>query len=126
MNLSGEAIEQFKIDFKIKNLNSEKIIVVHDDLDIAPGKIKLKFNSGSGGHRGVASIIDTVRSKKFYRVKIGIGKPVDNNVVDYVLGKFSLREKEKIVNSIKRAAYAALLLGFYRDISKVSGVIKIL
>ena len=100
MNNSGicirELLEYFKID-------SENVIVFHDDLDVEFGKIKAKFGGSSAGHNGVASI-DKFIGKDYSRVRIGIGKPNSKiSVSDYVLNDFNEDEQqdlEKITNSI--------------------------
>ena len=102
MNLSGESVIKFVNYFKI---NKEDILVIHDDLDLEVGSIKLKENSSSGGHNGIKSIIELLNTKDFKRLKIGIGKNNLFDTKDYVLGKFSEEEKnilkeneEKILN----------------------------
>ena len=100
MNNSGicirELLEYFKID-------SENVIVFHDDLDIEFGKIKAKFGGSSAGHNGIASI-DKFIGKDYSRVRIGIGKPKEKtSAADYVLNDFNEDEKEnldKIINNI--------------------------
>ena len=100
MNNSGicirELIEYFKID-------SENVIVFHDDLDVEFGKIKTKFGGSSAGHNGIASI-DKFIGKEYSRVRIGIGKPKENiEVGDFVLQNFDEDEMpgiEKISNNI--------------------------
>ena len=100
MNNSGvcirELIEYFKID-------SEDVIVFHDDLDAEFGKIKAKFGGSSAGHNGIASI-DKFIGKDYSRVRIGIGKPKDNiEVADYVLQNFDEDEAigvDKILKDI--------------------------
>ena len=100
MNNSGicirELLEYFKID-------SENVIVFHDDLDVEFGKIKAKFGGSDAGHNGIASI-DKFIGKDYSRVRIGIGKPKDNlEVSDFVLQNFDDDEMlglEKITNNI--------------------------
>ena len=100
MNNSGicirELLEYFKID-------SEDVIVFHDDLDVEFGKIKAKFGGSNAGHNGIASI-DKFIGKDYSRVRIGIGKPKDKiSAADHVLNDFSEEEKEnleKITNNI--------------------------
>ncbi len=67
MNLSGEAVEK-----AVKRFNPEKITVVHDEADIPSGEVRLSFDSGSAGHKGVQSVIDHLKSKKFYRIRVGV------------------------------------------------------
>ena len=93
MNNSGicirELIEYFKID-------SENVIVFHDDLDVEFGKIKAKFGGSSAGHNGIASI-DKFIGKDYSRIRIGIGKPKENiETADYVLQNFSDDETDGI------------------------------
>lgn len=97
MNLSGQAVNYFINYYKI-SLNN--ILIIHDDLDIAIGKFKLKKNSGSGGHNGIKSIISVINSDAFLRFKIGISKPTILSAEDYVLQKFS-PEEINIINSLK-------------------------
>ena len=100
MNNSGICIRELMEYFKI---NSEEIIVFHDDLDIDFGKIKAKFGGSSAGHNGIESI-DKFIGKDYSRVRIGIGKPKNNiEVADYVLQNFDEEESlgiEKISKDI--------------------------
>ena len=100
MNNSGICIRELIEYFKI---NSEDVIVFHDDLDIDLGKIKAKFGGSSAGHNGIESI-DKFIGKEYSRVRIGIGKPDSKiSTSDYVLNNFNEEEKvelEKITNGI--------------------------
>jgi len=99
VNLSGEAISDI---LKFYKLTPDDIVVIHDDLDIALGKYKVATDSSSAGHNGVQNIIDRLGTQKFKRVRIGIGEEVSGAPVcrtdahDFVLGKFSEEELEKI------------------------------
>ncbi len=84
MNLSGEAVKLFLPAF---SLSPEDLLVAHDDLDLPVGKTKLKWDGGSGGHKGVKSIIESIGTADFWRVKVGIGRPIDGDVVSHVLGE---------------------------------------
>ena len=98
INNSGVPIKKF---IKNKNIEAENILIIYDDLDLAVGKVRLKQGGGSGGHNGLNSIIEQIGSKNFWRLRIGIGKPDDKNkVIDYVLGKPSLDDKNLINKSI--------------------------
>ena len=93
MNNSGICIRELLEYFKI---NSEDVIVFHDDLDIEFGKVKAKFGGSSAGHNGIASI-DKFIGKDYSRVRIGIGKPNDKIAVsDYVLKDFDDDEKQQL------------------------------
>ena len=72
----------------------EDIIVIHDDLDLPTGKLRIRANGSSGGHNGLKSIIANIKTQEFKRIKIGIDKK--GAVIDYVLGKFSKMELDEI------------------------------
>lgn len=89
---------------------AEHLVVVHDDLDLPLGSIKLSFGSSSGGHRGVESIIRALKTKDFVRVRVGIApttpsgkvkKPDSKKVVGFVLGQFKPAEKTKLTKARK-------------------------
>ena len=94
MNLSGTVVKKFASFFKIK---PEDILVVHDDLDLPVGKIKVKYKGSSCGHNGIKNIIDNLKTEVFSHFKIGIDK--DDNILykDYVIGKFSKSDLDKII-----------------------------
>ena len=94
MNLSGDCVIKFVNYYKI---NIEDILVIHDDLDLEFGRIKLKENGSSGGHNGIKNIISNLNSENFKRLKIGIGKNGLIDTKDYVLGKFT-EEELKIIS----------------------------
>ncbi len=104
MNQSGSALRPLFL----KEKNIEGMIVIHDDLDLPPGKIKLKRNGSSGGHRGVRSIIESLGTPDFYRIKIGIGRPQDRPAETYVLEKIPPAERETLSEAVSRSAHAAL------------------
>lgn len=83
MNISGMSVGALCRYYKIA---PEQILVIHDELDLQPGTIKLKFGGGTGGHNGLKSIVADLSSQAFWRLRIGVGHPGDSNqVVDYVL-----------------------------------------
>jgi len=92
MNLSGKGVIEFVQFYKI---DPEQIIIVHDDLDMAPGRIKMVKGGGAGGHKGIKSLVQHLGTGDFYRLKVGIGRPGqgeihrDFPVENYVLGSFS-------------------------------------
>ena len=92
MNNSGLAVKKVIDYYKI---NIDDILVIYDDMDFEVGKFKLKKNGSSAGHNGIKSIIDNLNTEEFKRLRIGISKPT-NNFKDFVLGRFSIIELEKI------------------------------
>lgn len=87
MNLSGNAVAGAAVFYKIP---PEKIIVIHDDLDMPLGRVKVVVNRGTGGHNGIRSIVSLLGSKDFIRVKAGIGRPVEAIPIErYVLTKMT-------------------------------------
>lgn len=110
MNKSGDAVRSL---IKSKKA-AETLVVIHDDLDIPFGKVKLSFNKSSGGHRGVESIIKAVKTEGFIRMRIGISpanakgivkKPQGEKAVgDFILGKFKPSELDELKKIMKRAA----------------------
>lgn len=106
MNLSGESVIELKNWYKIEQ---HRLIVVHDDLDLDTGEIKIRTKGSSGGHNGIESLIKCLGTSEFTRVKIGIGR--DNSGGDnaqYVLDKFSKIEIPVIEEVISSASEAVL------------------
>lgn len=104
MNLSGESVQAFMSYY---NIETEHLLIIYDDLDLPTGKIRLRKQGGHGGHNGVRSVIDHLGTKKFKRLRVGIGRPITPMpVIDYVLGKFDKNEIENAQYGIKRAADA--------------------
>jgi len=112
MNKSGAAVSKLVRGVKA----AEKLIVVYDDLDLPIGKIKLSFDRGSGGHKGIESIMTALKTKKFTRIRIGISpetpggkikKPEGDKVVnDFILKKFKESEMDVLKKVFKRVAEA--------------------
>ena len=96
MNLSGNAISRFVDFFKIE---TNHLLVIHDDIDMPPGRVKLVSGGGPGGHNGIRSMIQCLGTRDFFRLKYGVGRPGQNNVhsdipVDrYVLASFTEEEQ---------------------------------
>jgi PTH1 family peptidyl-tRNA hydrolase len=101
MNASGRAVQMLAGFFKIE---PQEILVVHDELDFAPGVARLKQGGGIGGHNGLRDISQRVASHDYWRLRIGIGHPGDKNIVaDYVLQKPSAADKAGIDEAIGRS-----------------------
>lgn len=93
MNNSGECVSKF---VKYYNIKSEDVLVIQDDLDMEVGTFKFKINSSSGGHNGIKSIINYLGTDNFFRMKVGIKNSKKDNVIDFVLGKFSKEDMDLI------------------------------
>lgn len=101
MNLSGVAVGALAQFYKIK---PDEILVVHDELDIPCGKIRVKLGGGNGGHNGLKDIQTKLGTADFYRLRLGIGHPGDRNLVSaYVLGRPSPDDREQILDSITKS-----------------------
>ena len=108
MNESGKAVAAISKFYKIK---PENILIIHDDLDLDPGVIKLKRGGGHGGHNGLRSIIPAIGNPNFIRLRIGIGHPGDKNKVSgFVLAKPNKTDFENINHEI------SISLGFVDEI----------
>jgi PTH1 family peptidyl-tRNA hydrolase len=112
MNKSGAAVAKFVKSQKA----AERLIVVYDDLDLPLGTMKLSFDRGSGGHKGIESIIRAVKTKKFIRVRVGVSpstasgairKPDGEKVVlNFILARFKPHEQEELNRVFKRTSEA--------------------
>jgi len=105
MNRSGSAVKKIMDKYYIEPQN---LIVVHDDLDLEAGVVKIRRGGSSGGHRGVESIINSIGSKDFIRVKMGISRDPSMLVEDYVLKPFGSEHKGLISEAVVRAAEAVI------------------
>ena len=90
MNLSGQAVAPLAKHFQVP---PEKILVISDDTDLAPGRIRLKPGGGAGGHNGHKSIIQLLGTQEYPRLKIGIGRVEKDDTIDHVLGGFTVEER---------------------------------
>lgn len=106
MNLSGDSVAALATFYKILPAD---ILVIYDDLDLPLGRIRVAARGSSGGHNGIKSIIQTLGTEEFARVKIGIGRPSDARVatVDYVLMPFAASERGEVNQTIQRVVQAA-------------------
>lgn len=112
MNLSGLSVKAVKDFYK-----PEKIIVIHDDLDLPFGSLRFKFAGSSAGHNGIKSI-DELIGANYFRVRIGISHPQKNSVKDYVLGRFD--DEEKLNEILQKAAVATKELIKTDDLAQIS------
>ena len=107
MNSSGEAVREASQFYKIP---PEKILVIFDDISLPVGRIRLRAEGSAGGHNGVKSIIKSLGTEAFPRIKIGVGaKPhPDYDLADWVLSRFSAQEEKELQSAITHGAEAAL------------------
>jgi len=106
MNRSGPPVNTFLEKFCI---SPGEVLVIHDDIDLEFGRLKIKKKGGDGGHKGIGSMIDALEAGDFARLRLGIGRSgADEDVVDYVLGQFDDRERENLAAFIDRASEAAV------------------
>ena len=103
MNLSGTAVQEVVHYFKI---DISDIIVVYDDMALEPGRIRLRHEGSSGGHKGMQNIIDCLSTEQIKRIRVGIGEPGDWDNVDYVLSKPLKDEMPLIEGAIENACDA--------------------
>ncbi len=117
MNESGKSVKSLTTNYKLQTTN---LIVIHDDIDIPLGKIRIVKNRGSAGHKGVESIVRELGTKNFARFRIGIlpktGKP--KNPEKFVLQKFN-KEEEKIVKEVIKKTAEAIKLTIKEGLEKV-------
>lgn len=113
MNASGQSVSLLMRRY---NLGPENLIVIHDDIDLPLGKIRIRSSSSSGGHKGIQSIIDFLNSRDFVRIRVGIGRPdiqagnKEAEVIGYVLGNFSREEEDVVDNTIHLVSEAVVCL----------------
>lgn len=107
MNLSGQAVAEAARFYRIP---PERCLIIFDDISLPPGRLRVRRDGSAGGHNGVKSIIASLGSQDFPRVKVGVGaKPhPDYDLADWVLSTFSAQEKQALEPALRRAAEAAL------------------
>ena len=121
MNLSGQAVAPMAKQYGIL---PDHILVVTDDTDLPPGKIRLRATGAAGGHNGHKSLIASLGTVDYPRVKIGIGRVSKDSTVDHVLGKFTGDEREEMLRVLDRSADAVqriLLDGIERASGEFNG-----
>ncbi len=106
MNGSGEAVRKLLARYGIDDLG--RLVVIHDELDLATGRVQVRVGGGLAGHNGLRSIRDHLRATSFVRVRIGIGRPPSREAgADYVLTRPPARERDALASAAGRAADAA-------------------
>ncbi len=122
MNRSGEALRPLVDFFK---LDLASVLVCHDDLDLPLGKIRFQLNGGTGGHRGIESIVTHMGTKDFPRLRIGIGRPTSSkDVKRYVLERFSpveLDHFKKVLQLAKDGVLCFVEEGIHQAMNRFNG-----
>ena len=104
MNLSGTAVRELARFYKIP---PQEVIVIFDDLDLPAGRLRLRMKGGSGGHRGIESLLTHMGTEDFPRIRIGIGRPpAEWDVANYVLSKFTDAEQPLLRDAVAKATDA--------------------
>lgn len=105
VNRSGDAMRHL---MRKHHVTADRLIVIYDDLNLEPGTVRIRKQGGAGGHNGMKSIIATLATEEFARIRIGVGRPAGSGEqIDYVLGRMSPKEREVVRNAATRAADAA-------------------
>lgn len=119
MNRSGKAVLQLLNHFM---LELKDLILIHDDMDLKLGVLKVKRKGGHGGHKGIESIIETFGNEKFLRIKVGVGHPKREEVVRFLLEPFSREEEATVEQMLRKVADSVELLlsqGVEKAITKI-------
>ena len=118
MNLSGVAVKQAADFYKVP---PERVLVLFDDIDLDVGRLRIRRNGSAGGHNGIKSIISSLGSQEFPRIKIGVGaKPhPDYDLADWVLSRFTLAEQKLLDPAVEHAAEAVPVI-FTQGIERAS------
>lgn len=123
MNNSGRAVQATAHYYDIP---PENILIVHDELDLLPGRIKLKSGGGNGGHNGLKDIQHQLKTDVFHRIRVGIGHPGDKSrVLDYVLNKPSAVDKNLIEDAIARSLAHIELVVEKTDLQRAMSLINL-
>ena len=111
MNECGQAIAPL---VRYERIEGDRLLIVHDDIDLPFGKLRVQFGGGAGGHNGIRSLVGSLGTQEFWRLKIGVGRPPDRvDPADYVLGRFAKVERLAIDDAIARGA--SVIETFARD-----------
>ena len=101
MNLNGQSVRAICDFYRI---DPQNILVIHDDLDLVPGRLKFKTGGGNGGHNGLRDLVRHLNTENFHRLRVGIGHPGHkDHVVDYVLGRANNSDQLLINDAIERS-----------------------
>jgi PTH1 family peptidyl-tRNA hydrolase len=129
MNNSGVSVGGLVRKFKVK---FENVIIIHDDLDLPLGRIRIRLGGSSGGHNGINSIVQHIGNQEFVRVRVGIGRPNgqetgkngEDDVINHVLGDFSPEEKaimQEVIPCVSKVIQCLLETGLTEAMNKYNG-----
>lgn len=123
MNRSGVAMQAFLEDQAFTVDDPQKIIVVHDEIDLPPGTLRIKRGGGTAGHRGLNSLVEALNTQDFVRVRVGIGKPERKEfMVDYVLGIPSDAQEMLLLERAEQKAVEAIYCILQEGIQKAMNI----
>lgn len=106
MNLSGESIKETMDFYKIQQ---ENLIIIYDDIDLEAGIIKIRKKGGPGTHNGMKSVISTIKTQEFARVRVGIGKPErKEQLIEYVIGKIPDKDQKTLDEATTKSKEALI------------------
>ena len=106
MNVSGQSVREVVDFYKI---SIDEILVIYDDMDIEPGKIKIRKKGSSGGHNGIKNIIQEIKTENFSRIRVGIGRPqLKGDDINDVIGAIPKEEISKLEDGIEKAEKAVI------------------
>ncbi|MGB5381364.1 MAG: aminoacyl-tRNA hydrolase [Acidimicrobiia bacterium] len=101
MNECGQAIAPL---FRYERVDGDRLLVVHDDIDLPFAKLKVQFGGGAGGHNGIRSIVNSLGTNEFWRLKVGVGRPPDRvDPADFVLNRFAKVERASVDDAVIRS-----------------------
>lgn len=103
MNLSGEAVRPAMGFYK---LSATSVIALHDDIDLPLGRVRLKVGGGHGGHNGLRSMDQHLATRDYFRIRLGVGRPVHGDVSDWVLGRFAASDRALVEVMVQLGADA--------------------
>ncbi|MFP4010657.1 MAG: aminoacyl-tRNA hydrolase [Spirochaetaceae bacterium] len=107
MNRSGDAMRGL---LRLSGASVGRTLVICDNVDLEPGRLRMKCGGGTAGHRGLASVVDALGSGEFLRLYVGVGRPEDGDVVGHVLGRPEAEERERYEQAFSRGADSVLAL----------------
>lgn len=109
MNLSGESVGAILNFYKLDP--ASQLIVIYDDINLAPGRLRIRKKGSAGGHNGIKNIIAHIGTQEFLRIRVGVGeKPQDWDLADYVLSRFSKAERKALEEAMEDAVCAAVMM----------------